>query len=231
MQVNIEFVGTERTPVVIIDDLYPGPEQLLSAAEQIQWIRENPNYPGIRAQVPADYLNHTLQLAAGPLQQAFALDTGNGLSSDVIRNAFCCFSMVTNPPETLKPIQSLPHFDAVTGQQLAMLHYLCDTPFRGTRFFRHKESGYENILQDRVSIYQEQAGKLVNRVQPGYASQCAPWYEAIGEVTAKFNRVVFYPASLLHSGVVGSGETLSDNAREGRLTITGFIDIASKLSW
>lgn len=231
MQVNIEYVGAERTPVVIIDDLFPGPEELLSAAEQSQWIRENPNYPGIRAQVPSDYLNRTLQLAAEPLRQAYALDTGKGLSSDVIHNAFCCFSMVTRPPETLKPIQSLPHFDAVSGRQLAMLHYLCDTPFRGTRFFRHKESGYENVLQDRVSTYQEQAGKLVEAVQPGYASQCAPWYEAIGEVAAKFNRVAFYPASLLHSGIVESGETLSDNAREGRLTITGFIDITSKLSW
>ena len=229
MQVNIEFVGAERTPVVIIDDLYPAPEQLLSAAEKSQWIRENPNYPGIRAQIPADYLHRTLQLAAEPLRQAFALDTTDGLSSEVIRNAFCCYSMVTKPPETLKPVQSLPHFDAVSGQQLAMLHYLCDTPFRGTRFFQHKESGYENILQGRVSIYQEQAGKLVKTVQPGYASQCTPWFKAIGEVAAKFNRVAFYPASLLHSGIVESGEQLSDNAREGRLTITGFIDLAVEL--
>ena len=231
MQANIQRLGAERTPLVIIDGLYPDADRLVTAAEQSQWIRENPNYPGIRAQVPADYLNRTLQLAAEPLQQAFGLDTRNGLSSDVIRNAFCCFSVVTKPPETLQPIQSLPHFDAVSGQQLAMLHYLCDEPFRGTRFFRHKESGFENILQDRVSAYQAQAGSVLDSVQPGYASQCAPWFEPIGEVQARFNRVAFYPASLLHSGIVESGERLSDNARDGRLTITGFIDIASPIRW
>nr|WP_010130491.1 DUF6445 family protein [Microbulbifer agarilyticus] len=231
MQVNIEFWGVDRTPVVIIDDLYPDAEQLISTAEHAHWIRENPNYPGIRAQVPADYLSKTLKLAAEAIRQAFGLDLHNGLASAAIRNAFCCFSLVTQPPETLKPIQSLPHFDAVTGQQLAMLHYLCDEPFSGTRFFKHKESGLENVLHEQASAYQTQVGTLLGSVKPGYASQCNEWYEAIGDVAAKFNRVAFYPASLLHSGVVDNGELLSDSARHGRLTITGFIDLASKLEW
>lgn len=231
MQVRIAHFGTERTPVVIIDDMHPHPEQLVDVAQHGQWLRENPNYPGIRAQVPADYLNKILENAAEPLQRAFALDTRSGLSSNAIQNAFCCFSMVTRPPETLKPIQSLPHFDALSGQQLAMLHYLCDKPFRGTRFFKHKESGFENILQDRISAYEAYAGKLVDAVQPGYSSQCGAWYQAIGEVEAKFNRVAFYPASLLHSGIVESSAALSDHAAEGRLTITGFIDTTVRLSW
>ena len=231
MLASIEFLGVERTPVVIIDDMYPGPRQLLEFAEQTQWLRENPNYPGIRAQVPTDYLNKILEGASEPLQHAFGLDMRDGLASDAVHNAFCCFSMVTKPPEDLKPLQSLPHFDAVSGKQLAMLHYLCDKPFRGTRFFRHKESGFENILHDRVAIYQAQAGKLVEAVQPGYASGCAAWYEPLGEVAARFNRIAFYPASLLHSGIVEKGNPLSDNAHEGRLTVTGFIDTTSRIHW
>ncbi|WP_237068001.1 DUF6445 family protein [Microbulbifer guangxiensis] len=231
MQVSIERLGNEQTPIVIIDDAHPQPEQLVRAARNSQWLRENPYYPGMRAQVPADYLSPLLEKVADALEQAYDLDTRNGLASAAITNAFCCYSMVTKPPTELQPIQSLPHFDATHGRQLAMLHYLCDKPFRGTAFFRHRESGFENILDDRVTAYQAQAGKHLEQVQPGYASECGDWYEKVGEVEARFNRVTFYPASLLHSGIVGRTERLSDNAVQGRLTITGFIDLTNKLNW
>lgn len=231
MQVTIKHLGAEQTPLVIIDNAYPQPEQLVEVARHSQWLRENPYYPGMRAQVPPDYLGPLLETASEALQQAYDLDTRAGLASAAIKNAFCCFSMVTKPPASLQPIQSLPHFDATNGQQLAMLHYLCDKPFRGTGFFRHRESGFENILDERVAEYQAQAGRHLEHVQPGYASECGEWYEKIGEVEARFNRVAFYPASLLHSGIVDSGENLSDNVAQGRLTITGFIDVTKQLKW
>ncbi|GAA5525490.1 hypothetical protein Maes01_02060 [Microbulbifer aestuariivivens] len=231
MQASIERLGAERTPIVVIDNAHPQPELLLEMAQRGQWLRENPYYPGMRAQVPADYLGPLLAKVSAALQQAYGLDTGAGLASAQIQNAFCCFSMVTKPPQALLPIQSLPHFDATNGRQLAMLHYLCDKPFHGTALFRHRQSGFENILDERISTYQAQAGKHLEQVQPGYASECGQWYERIGEVEASFNRVAFYPASLLHSGIVENGEPLSDQPASGRLTITGFIDLTDKLVW
>lgn len=231
MQLVIQQFGTEQTPIVVIEGLHAQPASLVEAAGHMQWIRENRYYPGIRAQVPGDYLSPLLQQAAPALKSAYGLDTSSGLASAAISNAFCCFSMVTNPPETLLPIQSLPHFDATNGQQLAMLHYLCDKPFRGTRFFQHSETGFENILEDRQARYQALAGPLLEQVQPGYASECGAWYATIGEVEARFNRVVFYPASLLHSGIVEKRQLLPDSVENGRLTITGFIDLSSKVTW
>nr|WP_255774808.1 DUF6445 family protein [Microbulbifer zhoushanensis] len=75
------------------------------------------------------------------------------------------------------------------------------------------------------------ASPLLELVRPGYASECDEWYETVGEVAATFNRVAFYPASLLHSGVVEPGQQLPDHISNGRLTITGFINLAAPLSW
>ncbi|GAH33624.1 unnamed protein product, partial [marine sediment metagenome] len=48
------------------------------------------------------------------------------------------------------------------------------------------------------------------------------WFVHIGRVAAKWNRIVFYDGSMLHSGDIFAPDRLSADPLRGRLTLNGF---------
>ncbi|EGF91107.1 histidyl-tRNA synthetase, class IIA [Asticcacaulis biprosthecium C19] len=214
---RVDYVGAERSPVLVIDNLCADPAALLTAAETAHFIDIGPTYPGVRAPAPAGYGDWVLKVFERQLREVFGGAAPWGFD-------LCAFSMVTTPPDALSALQSLPHFDGAEPTRLAFLHYLCDEAHGGTSFYRQMSTGFERLSPDRLGNYLDHLRVDSNGLESqGYTVGTSAIFERIGGVEAQFNRAVFYPGSLLHSGDILAPQRLSENVHTGRLTINGFV--------
>ncbi|MGH8177427.1 MAG: DUF6445 family protein, partial [Steroidobacter sp.] len=221
-------VGHEQRPVIVIDDLMRDPQSLVNFAAMaggFRRLKHDANYyPGVRAQVPQPYLA-SLYNAIKPLMR----DTF-GFPVDGPVKANCSFSIATLPPERLNPFQRLAHFDSADSRQLAVLHYLCDPSHGGTAFYRHRETGFESITEERAASYLETLRRdiEINGPPPAqYLTGSDSRFEQIASFDASFNRTLIYRSQMLHSGSVNGACGFSDDPRTGRLTANAFFYVPS----
>lgn len=219
---EVNAVGDERLPLLVVDGLAAKPESLLeyAASEPGFSARAGDYYPGVRKPLPRTYADNLCAGLDKILREVFELP-----ADATAEPLLCTLSIASTPPERLRPIQRLPHFDSSDPGQLAVVHYLCAPPFGGTAFFRHRASGYESIGADRLHGY---AAELKRQVMasppaPGYARGDCALFEQIGSIEARFNRAVIYRGNQLHSGIIDGAGQLSADPRRGRLTATSFI--------
>lgn len=222
-------VGRERQPAIVIDYAMHDPDSLVRfAAHEVRFRRLKGDanyYPGVRAQVPQPYLA-SLYDAIKPLMR----DTF-GFPVDGPVKANCSFSIATTPPARLNLFQRLAHFDTTDSHQLAVLHYLCDASHGGTAFYRHRETGYESITQERLAHYLELLQSGIESKGPPPAQYLAgsdERFEQIASFDASFNRVLIYRSQMLHSGSVNPACGYRDDPRTGRLTANAFFYVQSQ---
>jgi Family of unknown function (DUF6445) len=55
-----------------------------------------------------------------------------------------------------------------------------------------------------------------------YMGESNDYFERIGQVPARWNRMIFYDGRLFHSGEVGNPQALTGDPNTGRLTLNGF---------
>lgn len=210
--------GAARVPVMSVDaigwDIHR-PTALACAMAPFPPARNN--YPGVRRIIrPGDgpahvYVVDLLEAAAPYIAGAFDIDR-----FDLVEASF---SLVTTPPAALAAVQRAPHFDQVDPDLIAVLHYLTDC--EGTAFYRHRASGIEVVTESCLDAY---VGAAQRRVPPpGYVGRDDPDFECTGSVAGKAGRLVAYPASALHSGLIPHGAVLSAEPALGRLTTNIFI--------
>lgn len=217
-------LGENNNPVLVIDDFLRYPHHLCDLAMQGDIFRTNPTdyYPGIRKPVPGEYAKTISDFIQSSYLDLFQLPI-----SSKAEVGLCAFSMVSTPQEQLRPIQSLPHFDNSCSTQLAVVHYLCPVDMGGTSFYRHKQTGYEVISENRLKTYAETLKKEVVRAQfqgMKYINESNQWFEKIGSVEARFNRVVIFNGNRLHAGNISPTKSISSDPEKGRLTINTFLN-------
>ncbi len=238
LQLSALRFGAERTPVLIADQFVADPQQLVDAACRAEFVANSPYYPGVRAEAPATYR----QLLLGALQQT--LIEFFQLPATRLSLSVCHFSLITTPPSQLKLLQRIPHFDTTTPHALAAVHYLFDQPqsqlqssgaqqksASGTAFYRHRKTGFECITPERELAYyraleSENDGPNLPKANAGYIQGSTALFEQIGAAHGVYNRIIFYPRHLLHTGIITADTPLSADPRQGRLTISSFIDCA-----
>lgn len=216
---QVETFGEEREPLVIIDDFSTDAAALREIAIRSSYAVTSPHYPGIRAQADPNYLGDRMDTLRDVLTNVF----GQGQGANVVE---CAFSIVTTPPDQLKPIQRLPHFDTTDPKRLALLHYLSDERDGGTAFYRHKATGFEIVPPDRLDHYSRTINAEVAEdglPAPEYFRGQNPRFERIGHVEAKFNRMVIYRSYRLHSGDIPADLPLHADPAKGRLTVNTFL--------
>ena len=64
----------------------------------------------------------------------------------------------------------------------------------------------------------------------GYMCGSNAWFERVLSVEPRWNRMIVYPGTVLHSGDIASPRLLSDDPRQGRLTINGFFACTRSLA-
>jgi hypothetical protein len=219
---RIEYLGTTRAPVVVIDDFLPDAASLVEhAARHNAFAEASKFYPGLRMPAPLRYVELVLELLREPLANAFDLPVE-------VRPLECSFSLVTRRPEELKPFQRLPHFDGTDSDEIAVLHYLGRPEQGGTSFYRHRATGLEVITPVNVKRYVDAVnGEIAARGLPParYVSDGEPLFERIANFPAAFNRVLVYAGTSLHSGSIPPDFVPDADPRTGRLTLNTFLKL------
>lgn len=223
MQASIIEIGQEKTPVLILDNFFPDPQQLVEQActEPGFAAQASDYYPGLRKLAPADYAPWALAQLNQLIRSTYSLSETFSISPQL-----SAYSLATTPVHQLKPIQCIPHVDTQSPHQFALVHYLCDPRYGGTAFYRHRATGFEIINQARAPIYFNQLKQQLSEKGlsfSGYIRGDTDLFEQTHKIPTAFNRAILYPSNLLHSGLIDENLGLSRDPRQGRLTLNTFI--------
>lgn len=217
-------IGKEKNTVLILDDFLSHPNDILEYAVTAEFspypaALQKKGYPGVRADAPQEY-GHALSERISPLvKECFNIDSSAKLK--IYQEALC---LMTVKEDQLGPLQTVPHFDATDPNFFAVLLYLCDEKHGGTAFYRHNKSGFESITQERCDLYLDLSYEELNqkRREKKYFSESDELYSKINFLPAKFNRLVIYKGSLLHSANILSNISINSDPASGRLTLNVF---------
>ncbi len=215
--------GAERQPVVVIDHFLPHPEALVTDACSRSFKPIGPYYPGLRSPADPNHLASAGELLESVLREVFGITRG-------VRLVECHYSLVTTPPDELAPIQRLPHFDTTDPGRIALLHFLCGAEHGGTRFYRHRQTGFETVTSERFARYREALHREAADAGLPPARYCAGdtrQFEQIAAHQACFNRALVYRGFNLHSGFIPESMTFTADPAAGRLTVNTFLDANS----
>lgn len=218
------LLGHEGEPLLVIDNATADPQRLVDDAARATFapaFGPAGGYPGLRAPAPLDYVETVARALFPQIVDAF------GLPPVKLARAECNFSVVTQLPETLVASQREPHVDTADPLQFAILHYLCGPEHGGTKFYRHRATGFEALTPDRIAPYRA-ARACEPPPPPGYPARTSDAFEQIGGIDAAFDRIAVYRSRLLHSGLIPDPARLSSDPRTGRLTANIFLTLRSR---
>jgi hypothetical protein len=218
---EVVVVGLERTPVLVVDNLFCEPEALIDYAASHARYATDPRsfYPGPRAPAPSAYGAALRAQLAPVIAKAF------GLASPDVVHEKCDFSIVTTPPARLHVFQRMPHIDNTDPRHFALLHYLCGPGYGGTSFYRHRRTGFETVDEARFPIYKAAVlEELTSRGPPpaSYPNGDSDMFERIASFDASFNRLLVYRGRSLHCADIAPGFPGDSDPRTGRLTANAF---------
>ena len=219
MDITTTRFGSERQPLVIIDDFVPVPHALVDDAAMLAFRPIGAHYPGVRAEVAPALVARFLDPVCDLIADTFGL-------AQPFAGVECCYSIVTTRPGDLAPIQRLPHFDSVDPCRIALLHYLMSDAAGGTRFFRHRATGFESVDAARLATYENALAADIAAhgvPDPAYIAGDTALFAEIGRVDARWNRAVLYRGNTLHCADIPPGLALSADPEAGRLTVNSFI--------
>jgi hypothetical protein len=218
------IIGDEKIPLLIIDNFANSVSDLVDFSGDGSSFQADKNnfYPGKRKLMPSDYGKQICRQYL-PFFHSFFDCPQTSLAKTVLS----ALAIADTPVKELRPMQMLPHIDTPQSNQFAVVHYLCNQDHGGTSFYRHKETGYQTITQDRLYHYANQVKKeaMAHQIHknPRYMSSSNKLFEQLYLVEARMNRAIIYPSNLLHSGNVNAALGLSSVPQKGRLTIGSFI--------
>lgn len=224
LKMSVQYIGYEKTPIILIDDFLLSPDRYLSSVlGMANFTRCGRGiYPGLRSSLPDDYI----QLVSEHIWPLIFDTYYRGMKKDEEGRAGY-FSILSTKSKDLSLLQSIPHFDTSRKNQFAILQYLSRGNFDGTCFFRHKQTGFERIYDSRVSEYIESCKLHWNEYglpESGYIGDSTSQFEAVSRVQYFYNRLLIYPVNLLHSALVSDDRRLSSSYLSGRLTANIFVD-------
>lgn len=227
---RIVTVGASHCPVLLLDNAYPNPEQLQAEAGKLHEFEvfQADHYPGVKRHTQVEYSTWLAQLLArlAPFYQCFELP-----ESAKPRVLTSTYSITTTPAEKLRPVQMLPHIDTAEPRIFAAVHYLSDPAlsFGGTCFYRHNHTQIERVQRAQLPEYaacvKQEAMRDQRHLSPRYIAATDPRFTLIGTVENRFNRLVIYPANLLHSGDISPipSHIGCQTVAKSRLTITSLL--------
>lgn len=137
-------------------------------------------------------------------------------------------AMVTVPPQQLRPCQWFCHSDnfglaPTQSIQASVLYLFKDDRLGGTSFYEPTRSPQlTQQLFAHSTTLSPPAFTARYGIQPGYMRASNDYFRQLGSVPARWNRMIFYDASMLHTGQIDAPERLSADPASGRLTYNGF---------
>lgn len=215
--------------VFVIDDALREPARFVDfAAEHWSIAREKGHnaFPGAELPMPdafnerlTDWFNEHLRRALGGRRTL---------------RAHSRLAMATRAPGELEPRQWLCHRDrdhVHPGERVAAsVLYLFEEPaLGGTAFYAPKRDAPATAVLVHDSSTLEASAFRVKHpdIAPGYLVESNAWFERIGVIEPRFNRLIAYDGDVFHTSHVADAARLTDDPRRGRLTINGFFTLRS----
>jgi hypothetical protein len=216
---------------------YVADDALLDPRAVVQFAVENrerfvaggrDSYPGINLALPEPMVTAILGFFNATMRRYFD-------ARRLVHGMARC-SMVTLAVDELRPSQMLCHWDNPVGGErnsitAAVLYLFRDERLGGTSFYEALRPPAETlplfIDSRRMSSAEfEQAYGLPQ----AYMVDSNSYFTRIGTVAAKWNRLVFYDGSILHSGDIRAPEQLTRDPSTGRLTLNLFFSCRRNLA-
>jgi hypothetical protein len=213
-------IGEGGIPLLVIDNFINEAQALVDfCVSNPAFDNSDSFYPGLRMPAPELYVHAIRHYLGHLIEETF------GFKKDAWLGGRSVYSMVVTPPAEMKDQQCVPHVDSFKQNDLACVHYLCDATKGGTSLYRHKKTGYEIINDQRIEHYSQVALEegVLNVTPKSYMNGSNKFFEKIACVDALFNRLVMYPANVLHSGNIAPDFDFDPNPNTGRLTLNSFI--------
>jgi hypothetical protein len=221
---DVFAVGEERTLVVVIDDFALDTAEIIAHARNEAEFNDDQRsaYPGIRAPMTRSHVGAQLDAIYPLLRKVYSVPEDMAM-----RPINTSLSLIATPENKLKLHQRVPHFDSNRPYYFALTHYLNDGDFGGTGLYRHRPTGFENLVGARLDQYIEARDAfLAEHGEPPqrYFGASDAHYELYDRIEYKPNRLIAYPGYLLHSGLVEPERDINPDPRTGRLTSNVFVD-------
>jgi len=208
---------------LVIDDAVTEPERFVAfAAAQGTAFRDVDfnAYPGTYLMSPAD--------VAAALREFFVQHLRRHFDARRVLDMHCRFSMVTRRPEELRPPQWFCHRDNLSGPpdqsiQASVLYLFRDPGLGGTSFYEalRPPAEIDALNRDAFMLDADAFARKWGLAQ-GYMTGSNHLFRRIGSVAARWNRLIFYDGSILHSGDIVAPERLGTDPERGRLTFNSF---------
>lgn len=218
-EILVEWIGTEREPIVTIDAFASDPERLRREAAHADFAPIGEYYPGERAPVPPIYLD----MIGDTLRQVLGEFFGYRGESEILRSYY---SIATMAPHQLSLPQRIPHTDAYDDHQIAVVHFLNRENLGGTAFFRHRSTGFETVNAQRVEQFHDSLSAEFSRLgepEPAYIGADSPLFERTHVCAYRYNRAIIYRGKMLHCADLANTPNLPDSIEHGRLTAATFV--------
>jgi hypothetical protein len=221
-RVEIQRFGSGQV-CVVVDDALADPEKLLqfAVAQREQFRTSDANaYPGVMLALSDKF--------TASLGDFFAAHARRHFDARRTVHVHSRLSMVTLPPSELRPWQCICHRDppAVDRShsiQGSVLYLFRDGSLGGTSFYEPSRSAAETsqLFEDANRLPDDLFWRKYD-IDRGYLCGSNSWFNRVGEVPARWNRIIFYDAYGLHSGDIGAPDRLTADPLTGRLTLNGF---------
>ncbi len=210
----------KKSPLIVVDDFMPAPESFVTSASScVHFAPPSTGYPGLNARM--EWATRTAMIdAVKPLLSEFF-----GFPGRSRLEVFDYYGLITKSGSDLTPLQAIPHYDFASDDVVVALLYLCDSRHGGTGFFYHKATGLSSITSATQTMYEacRDAELLADQDKPRHiVTAPTDRYGVLTSVDARFNRLVMYRASRLHSALA-TGEHKAVDPIRGRLTANLFI--------
>jgi hypothetical protein len=217
---SVNYIGLNQTPVLVFDFNIDFSDYLIKKAStyKMDWIPASNFYPGIWSKVPTDFCTE-LQNFIQPYIDKHLFNCKSKVS-----NTYSCYAMAVKDKDHLTIAQKIPHFDSFSDMQIATVLYLCDEDFGSTVFYRHKNTKIERITKDNKNSYMKTIKEEINYLGVNTLNPCDNLFDKIFECKARKGRLLVYPSSIFHNGVLNNVNYTERDPKKGRLTITSFIN-------
>jgi len=213
IEVRIDHIGFDRSPVVVVDHILQHPEELAADAAAQPFAPTGRWYPGLRSPVPLPYPLALLQMLREVIDQAF------GLEGQAVLDSRCNYCLITRRAHEVAVRQRIPHCDTSDTSVIAVLHYLFRGDYGGTSFYRHRQTGFEMVTPERQPLYEQKLGEELAQGEPqDYLEGDSSLFQRIADCPAAYNRALIYRSASLHKADIGPDFSFSSDPRLGRLT-------------
>jgi len=227
----IQRIPLGTSVVCVIDDALIEPERLVDQTEvRINDFAEAPYnaYPGIELRLPPSLSATFAEYFDRYLRRDF------GVRRTLRQHAK--LAMVTRFEDQLQPLQTIPHIDQLSGVPgecvIASVLYLFREPTLGGTSFYAPRVGQSRMqeLVDAASSLEALTFASRYGIRRGYCSESTDWFERVLTVPPRWNRLIVYSGTVLHSGDIPAPHMLVPDPRQGRLTLNAFLTCRRQLS-